>query len=71
MSLKELRVCDVYGTTKDVQHYKIIVVESDETIIEEDLDLCPRAYGRFRTWLKRGMMPPSWTTSPKKKPESS
>lgn len=61
MALVEQRVCDVYGTTKDVKHYKILVMENDDTIIDQELDLCPRAFDRFRNWLARGTAPPKAT----------
>ena len=86
MALVEKKVCDVYGTTKDVQHYKIVLIQSvegedDIKLLEGEVDLCPRAYGRFIGWLKRGMNPPpqnlatyrrdAGLSPPKKKPESS
>lgn len=63
MATKNLTVCDVYGTTRDVTSYAIRLVvlggEQDaECVDEAKADLCPRAYGRLLRFIERGVSPP-------------
>lgn len=64
MALVEQRVCDVYGTTKDVKHYRVQLeeVSPDKTLTTaeevECMDLSPRAVTRLENWISRGTRPP-------------
>ncbi len=58
MATKELRVCDAYGTIKDVQSVKIVVHEKAAngewiTILERRGDLSPRGRDRLEHLIDR------------------
>ena len=63
MATQEMKVCDVYGTTKNVKTYRIVVVTpplivagiaADDCLIDKALDLCPRAVKRLARFIDRG-----------------
>lgn len=59
MATKEVRVCDVFGTHKDVNAVKVLVCNGDdEVLLERSVDLSPRAVERLLKKVAQG------TTSP-------
>ena len=64
MALKT--ACDVYGTTKDIKKYRVMVgiVEENGEILEPwqlivSKDMCARAYLRLLNKIDQGTTPPS------------
>lgn len=59
-------MCDVYGTTKVVKSYRLVLCEvnpggNEETDVEVrryTKDLCARALGRLTKFVQRGLTPP-------------
>ena len=51
-----MKVCDVYGTTKGVEAYRLQVtkVEVPGDGIDKTVDLCPRALKRLARFIDRG-----------------
>lgn len=65
MALVEKRVCDVFGVTKDVSHYRVTIDQCNEvgpvdwaTESCQEIDLCPRALKRLQHFIARGVTPP-------------
>lgn len=58
---KKMRVCDVYGTTKDVEQYHVTLARidggGDVPGITQELDLSPRALKRLKAFIDRGTKP--------------
>lgn len=61
MATKEMKVCDVYGTTKNVEPHTITIVAGEEDgariISCYDVDLCPRGFARLLKFIDRGTKP--------------
>lgn len=63
--LKEMRVCDVLGTSKNVKSYRVQVHVADTEngdpqgppLLDLTADLSPRAVDRLTKWVSRGMRP--------------
>lgn len=66
MSLKNLRVCDIFATTHKVSRYRLILTTlADDELTDSDveevsvlIDLCPRALIRLKKFVRRGLVPP-------------
>ena len=66
MATKEMKVCDVTGTTKGVESYRIKVKKipeidcgnENETVLSATVDLCPKAFDRLCVFILRGCTPP-------------
>ena len=65
MAIKELKVCDVYDTTRGV-------IEIDFSVDGTDYkaDLSPRALARLKRWIERGLRPPRKETADDPRPTS-
>lgn len=58
--------CDVYGTAKNVESYRVEIVKRDDENTPDDgvllrgvdIDLSPRAYDRLIAFLERGTTAP-------------
>lgn len=66
MAVRNVRVCDVFGATKEVKGYavELKVYESGqagETLLEKEVDLSPRGLKRLKKFIERG------TTAPDKR----
>ena len=67
MATKEMKVCDIYGTTKEAETYRLSLqrvdvngkTETDVEVSTDVIDLCPRALTRLRSFVKRGLTSPS------------
>jgi hypothetical protein len=74
MALKE--VCDVYGTTKAVEKYRVTVsrietvegVETENVVKDWIVAFGPRGFARFAAFLDKGMNKPDTKAAAVSKP---
>jgi hypothetical protein len=61
MAVKEVRHCDVFESYKDVENYSVTIIsdEAEETILDVNVDLCPRGLKRLKKFVKDGVTKPS------------
>lgn len=60
--MAQAKVCDIYGVTKGVKTYKVLVTEAagiSEGVIAREIDLSPRGLDRLRRFIERGTTKPS------------
>lgn len=63
MATREVRVCDVFGTTRHVKTYRLLLIElgemsrRDVTIHTINVDLCPKGLKRCMHFNNRGTLP--------------
>jgi hypothetical protein len=60
MAIEERRVCDVFGTTNDVNRIRIDVVRMfsdgiEDPVFSDEVDLSSRAEKRLLRFIKRGL----------------
>ncbi len=65
MATKEMKVCDVYGSTRKVNSYRVSIIElgddgvpADSALALVDVDLCQRAVKRCKMFIVRGTTRP-------------
>ena len=60
MALKEVRKCDVYGTEKGVEQFRLTLTRepNDALVFDRSVDLSPRALDRLKRQLLRYTSPP-------------
>lgn len=62
MSIKPTRICDVFGSTKGVENYRVVISRTGDTeqgdAFEAELDMCQRALKRLIRFIERGSAPP-------------
>lgn len=61
--MAQQRVCDIYGTAKDVAEYRILVTRVDPAtespLLDQHIDLSQRGAARLLHFLERALRPPS------------
>jgi len=65
MATKEMRICDVTGSTKDVRRVRTIMTYMDDNGIADDTiemyeaDMTPKSIERWKKFIERGCTPPA------------
>ena len=57
--MAQTKMCDVFGGTKDVQTYRVVVSAGNlDPVIDRQIDLGPRGLERLRKFVERGVSKP-------------
>lgn len=65
MATRQAIFCDVFGTTKKVEHYTVRVTGANGVdVYDAKCDLSSRGLDRLKRFIERGRHPSGWTPEP-------